>query len=485
MSVLKQIVVRADGNKDIGFGHVYRTIALANIFSENTSVTYISPDLDTKEIIPENFNFELIEGNETEFIINHFSPDEHTIMLDGYNYDHTYQAELKKAGFSLVFIDDMVGFEMVADVVLNPSLGVSKADYTGQNVRYALGPKFACLRSPFLKASKESNIQKPVKEFKKVLISFGGSDPFHLSEKIINLCNDLGLEELHVLKGKSFDNNLISENTQSKIFYHQQLNAEELVKLIQSVDLTICSASTISYEVASVGKPLMVGWYAENQINLYEGLLANNIAKGIGNLLKQTVDEIQQDLKEKLREDFSEQLDHQKAHFDGFNNERLMSLLLPLISNLKIRPVNNEDVKLLHEWANDSDVRANSLSPDPIPFESHENWFKSKLESPNSYIYIIEIASNPIGQIRFDLNENDQVEIDYSIDKNYRGQGLGKHIVALGIDQLRRSGREERIIAQVKRDNLASSRVFLSIGFTESDFSEKEDIYKFEYFTAT
>jgi len=52
---------------------------------------------------------------------------------------------------------------------------------------------------------------------------------------------------------------------------------------------------------------------------------------------------------------------------------------------LKLREVSDKDCMLIWEWSNNPDVRAVSFSQEPIPYEDHVKWFKSKLNDMCCY----------------------------------------------------------------------------------------------------
>jgi RimJ/RimL family protein N-acetyltransferase len=135
-----------------------------------------------------------------------------------------------------------------------------------------------------------------------------------------------------------------------------------------------------------------------------------------------------------------------------------------------------KDAELLLKWANDPDVRKNSINQSEIPWESHLKWFSNKLSSLNTEIYIFLNDSIPIGQLRLDLQENTWV-IDYSIDRNYRGQGFGK----LMLKQIIERFPEREFTAIVKIGNTHSSNIFSKLGFEKIEYKESTDLplYKF------
>lgn len=136
---------------------------------------------------------------------------------------------------------------------------------------------------------------------------------------------------------------------------------------------------------------------------------------------------------------------------------------------LFLRDVTEEDDHLLFEWANSDDVRKNALDPHKIRWSDHKDWFKAKLDNPHSKIFILENENCPIGQIRYDQTEKGFWEIDFFIEKRFRGLGLGTKIIELSVAEI-----SAPIRAIVKKNNLVSCKIFKKLGF--------EEVEKGEYF---
>lgn len=144
-------------------------------------------------------------------------------------------------------------------------------------------------------------------------------------------------------------------------------------------------------------------------------------------------------------------------------------------TELKLREAVAPDVTLLFNWANDEAVRNNSISQEPITWENHVNWFNSKLIDLNTKILILENDYVSIGQMRLVLQDGSWT-INYSIDKSYRGKGYGKKIVLLSLEKYPSAP----FRAVVKKDNIASQKVFESLGFM-SMYSADENLCLYEY----
>ena len=144
------------------------------------------------------------------------------------------------------------------------------------------------------------------------------------------------------------------------------------------------------------------------------------------------------------------------------------------IMNSKFELINAklEDAGLFYNWVNDSMVRHNSLNNDKIAWEEHLNWYLNKIKT-DSKIYILMIDKTAVGQIRFDLTDNYWL-IDYSIDSNYRGKGYGKKIIELGIENFKKG---DEIKACVKKQNIASIKIFKTLGFSENSKTDLDLIW--------
>lgn len=134
------------------------------------------------------------------------------------------------------------------------------------------------------------------------------------------------------------------------------------------------------------------------------------------------------------------------------------------------------DAKLYFEWANDPDVRNNAHNKEPILWESHVKWFSKKLQS-NSLMFVFFDGITPVGQIRID-HEFSIGYIDISVDRAFRGRGLGL-IMLKAVTALIRKIKLNAVIAEIKQTNTPSIKVFKAAGFAyESDVTVNDVMCK-------
>lgn len=130
-----------------------------------------------------------------------------------------------------------------------------------------------------------------------------------------------------------------------------------------------------------------------------------------------------------------------------------------------LREVTLNDLDLLYEWANDSDVRQYSFCIDHIPYETHIKWFHKMICDRNIVQYILMDDHRPVGQIRIKI-ENEEAEVSYSISPEHRGRGYGHIALELLYKKvLVDYPKVKSLIARVKPENEISSKVFLEEGY--------------------
>ncbi|MBU93909.1 MAG: hypothetical protein CL723_04880 [Chloroflexi bacterium] len=134
-----------------------------------------------------------------------------------------------------------------------------------------------------------------------------------------------------------------------------------------------------------------------------------------------------------------------------------------------------KDMRLYYNWTNEPKVRKNSLNNKYISWNFHKNWFKKKMRSKKTVLYVFEKKDVAVGQVRFD-RKNKIVKLSFSICKSFRERGFGKKMVTMAIKKYRLN-KKITFIGEVKPKNFSSIKIFKSLGFT-MDFINK--IYRFK-----
>jgi RimJ/RimL family protein N-acetyltransferase len=120
---------------------------------------------------------------------------------------------------------------------------------------------------------------------------------------------------------------------------------------------------------------------------------------------------------------------------------------------------------MLWEWANDTAVRAVSFCPEPIPWDEHQNWFRTKLGDQNAIFYLVVGKDElPVGSVRYQI-EGQRAVVSINVPAPFRGKGYSRRMLALANERLFHDTSVVTADAYVKPDNVASLRLFRSAGF--------------------
>jgi ribosomal protein S18 acetylase RimI-like enzyme len=84
----------------------------------------------------------------------------------------------------------------------------------------------------------------------------------------------------------------------------------------------------------------------------------------------------------------------------------------------------------------------------------------------------------PIGQVRFDV-EGGEAFVDISVDPCMKRRGIGARLLNQGLERLLEMCLITKVVALVRRENLASTKLFLSVGFRLAECQDEASHHKF------
>ena len=461
-----KVFIRADGNAEIGLGHLIRCKALAHMLEEEFSISFYLKKIPSSllsEITTAGFEVNKIETEETFFQV---LTGNEIVVLDHYELIHSdYQKRIKKTGCKLVCIDDLHNTEFYADLVINHSPGITRSDYQAQPyTNFALGPGFSLLRPFFLRAAEN---KKGITEVDSLMVCFGGSDFQNLTKKVLEVVNEIArFKKINVVLGASYPyRDSLSEipDKHNKIQIFESLNEREILTVIESSSLSIVPASGIMLETIAGGSLPFICYYAENQKELFKYFHKNNMLPNF-DAINFDRTKFEQELKNVVVNDHLKKISLLRKEIG--NSSKNISLKFKELLQPRLREVSKLDCLKLFQWVNEEEAILNSLTQEPVRWEDHVNWFNNKLASQSTKIFVLENDNAALGQIRFDI-KNHYWEISFSIDKQYRGKGYGKLIIEEGLKKI--SG---PVRAIVKKKNTPSIKVFENLGFQKSSLND-------------
>ena len=142
-----------------------------------------------------------------------------------------------------------------------------------------------------------------------------------------------------------------------------------------------------------------------------------------------------------------------------------------MAEGIVIRLAEPRDMKNVFDLSNDDTVRAMSIHPEKIEWESHVKWFEKKINDPDVVFHVMEKAGDFIGYIHLDREKKEWV-VTIHLKKEFRGKGFGGKLLTCAID----NNAGKRIVSYVKNGNEASKKLFLSQGFVFLDSVKKNGV---------
>lgn len=337
---MSTIFFRAEFSPSIGFGHISRCLSLVSFLGKKFRTAFI---LSSKNYVIEKKIKESVDSvyflppslsrNQDAILTAKQLASNDIIVLDGYNFNTSYQKKLLENKCKVVCIDDINQFHFFSDVILNHAEGIKKSSYSvGPSTRLYLGLKYAMVNPVFLKEATKK-VSLTYKKKGEYFINMGGSDPFNNTLKVASAAiGNKNLKKLHIVIGKLYPykrqlNNFIKKN-RSKINLYENLNPEQISGLLKKCEVSICPASTMAIESCAVRTGLIIGLTAGNQAGIYKGLLKNKCAFDLGNINEQSSTELAEKInKFILNKTFiKKMIVHQKRIIDGKSPERIIRI---------------------------------------------------------------------------------------------------------------------------------------------------------------
>lgn len=280
-------IIRADGNSNIGIGHVMRCISIARaLMQKGERVLFVTADNEVDYLLNDKGIDHYALGTEYDAfedeipslvsVINDHQAD--VILVDSYFATNGYLEALGKL-VKIVFLDDLCERAMPADVIINYNIQADKKEYIdlyqdeNNKPKFLLGLDYVPLREEFYQTPCiTSGVDTDVKS---ILLSTGGSDPKDISrliaEEWMARQNDLAGICLNIVCGPLYKNGdelekLVSKSTNIKIHH----NVQNMVKLMDECQLAIASTGSTIYELCARRVPTISFYFVENQRRVAE-----------------------------------------------------------------------------------------------------------------------------------------------------------------------------------------------------------------------
>nr|WP_297347852.1 UDP-2,4-diacetamido-2,4,6-trideoxy-beta-L-altropyranose hydrolase [uncultured Glaciecola sp.] len=306
-----QLFFRVEGNEHIGLGHLMRCFALSQAAQHaQVDVVFICSQTSKRFLLSRHkWHGEIVviddnhlnnsvavdvtnERNkaEVEFIatcMSRYGSKESSqycqiLVLDGYQFDHSYQQAIAATGICFAYLDDINTFleknqHHIADVVINGAAAAQQLDYlkNAQNSRLCLGPQYLLLRPEFIDLP-----LIPIADRHSLLICFGGGDAQNHTLGMLGALSQLNFQfPVTVITGAAYkwqkqlteniqDGWLNYNNAKHKISMpiHYIHDVQEMAEVMLHSRLSISAAGGTQFELMRCYTPSYLVVVADNQM---------------------------------------------------------------------------------------------------------------------------------------------------------------------------------------------------------------------------
>jgi len=245
----KQILFVVTGNKEVGLGHVYNTLLVANdilnhdikfLVDENSELAY-------DKIASKNYPVRIQKSKNILDDIKSMSPD--IIINDRLDTSLEYIEGLKKLNCKVCNFEDLGEGAKKADLVIN-------AIYPEKQIlsNHFFGHNYFILRDEFIYSKQKENIA----DVKNVLVTFGGVDPNNYTKKVLDTVYEYCKENkilITVIAGFGYEKYHTIEKYETVII---EENVSNISTYMLNSDIIFTSAGRTTYEIASISTPAIV-----------------------------------------------------------------------------------------------------------------------------------------------------------------------------------------------------------------------------------
>lgn len=265
------LAIRADGGPELGYGHLFRSNALAEEFRSRDNKVTVSTTTpqsarsvfpDTAEII------ELPSRGDPEPFLNWLDANQpDAVFTDSYPVDTEYQRAVRDR-VPLAVLQDDDRHAVCADLFINGNLYAPDLDYefVGDEPKTCLGTDYVLLRSEIRDRAEDEPPWREQPE--RALVTMGGSDIANLMPTAVRAFDGF---DIHVdaIVGPGFSDTqersirAAAEEISAEVSVAR--DPDDLVERMFQADFAVSTSSSTTYELLALGTPIISIPVAENQ----------------------------------------------------------------------------------------------------------------------------------------------------------------------------------------------------------------------------
>lgn len=273
--------IRADGNEQIGMGHIMRCLTIAKALkSRGCEVEFLIADDKPVKVLEEHgmayhILFTYYDEMDVELpqLVLYLmgGSTKPTILIDSYYVTKFYVQNLKPLA-NVVLMDDNLTDVYPCDALVNYNIYGKTLGYEEKYPESTLflGMEYMPLRKEFIDV--EYNVKDDVQN---ILLTTGGGDSCHMALKFMKRLAKMQTEKTecilptmnwHVVCGPyNTDVKELEQMAKECSFIKVHKNVNDMSILMKACDIAISAAGSTLYELCAVGVPSIGFYFADNQ----------------------------------------------------------------------------------------------------------------------------------------------------------------------------------------------------------------------------
>ena len=250
----RRVIFRVAGNDQVGMGHIYRALSLAQELAEHEVLFVVDTDSNLAADELARYDYWVGQYSPDKIIEKVLNLEPDLVINDVLDTSEQEILILKDTGIRVVNFEDLGSGAVCADLTINELYDVPK--FEGNNVLW--GRDYFFVRDEFLSA----HPNKFYDTVSDVLLTFGGTDQHDLSRKIYrsirSLCESQSIN-IHIVTGPGYRNygELAAEVTGDD-FVSLTHATGVISSIMEKVQLAITSNGRTVYELAHMNIPSIV-----------------------------------------------------------------------------------------------------------------------------------------------------------------------------------------------------------------------------------
>ena len=286
------ILFITESGPKIGYGHLYRSIALAKEFlKRGCKVEFVIDDEKGRKILLDHLLN--VDVRELSFVVKDISSFKF-VFLDVFQsswikYKELVESNVSQTQFVSIIDNAFLDYALETDYIFQIGFQSYNSKETIKNkskdksVKIYTGNDFFIFRDEF------SNTKsfKVKKQANRVLVTMGGSDPFMLTEMVSDSLEMISFPlTIHYILGAGFDNLRIKTlkskhfNTIHQIEYHKNIN--NIARIMVENDIAIINGGNTRFELTLLGVPFVSISFNEIQNSIANKLQLTGVGENLG-----------------------------------------------------------------------------------------------------------------------------------------------------------------------------------------------------------